>query len=579
MSRRGLLSLLCLSVLLLALVPLTHAGGEIKVDEARTRILIQKEPAEVQLAVENSTGETLNADVQLELLNPQDRVDAKSASTQRITPGSQTLKLTLPFSLTKLTDAERRDSLWYRLRYKLTHAGTSIEGILSLSQSPDLFELRVVTSELAREGGLYHVRVNATHPITHKPAPKVAVSGELLLEDDSHTIKLHAVKMTDGEGYALLDFQLPPRFPQFPHTTQPSGGEVKLVGRRGAVVAETTADVLVDQFARTLITPDKPIYQPGQTMHVRALMFTPSRRALANQRVLIRISDPEEVTVFRNVVTSSRFGIATVDWSITENTRLGDYRIWVGVDGQDQNTTVAYDVRISRYDLPNFSVSVAPDRGYYLPGQNAVVRVRADYLFGQPVTRGHVRVVRETEREWNYREQKWDIEEGDKYEGETDASGAFVANVDLEKDHEELDDNYFRDVTYAAYFTDPTTNRTEQRRFDLRVTKDPIHVYVIEKYDFWNHNRTLPVTFYISTFYADGSPARCKVNLTFADPSSTTKDPKPVVTLRTNRYGLAKAGNIRFPRAVKDLDDVEMTVSAVDATGRKGSRETQISLA
>src|ERR1043166_4559827 len=293
MSRLGLLFLLCLSVFVLALVPLTHAGGEIKVDESRTRILIQKEPVEVQLAVDNSTGETLNADVQLELLNPQDRVDARSTSTQRMTPGSQTLKLTLPFSLTTLTDPERRESVWYRLRYRLSHEGKITEGILSLSESPDLFELRVVTSAIAREGGMYQVRVNATHPITHKPAAKVAVTGELLLEDDNRSIKLHAAKTTDSDGYALLGFQLPPHFPQFPHTTHPAGGEVKLVGRRGAMVAETTGDVLVDQFARTLITPDKPIYQPGQTMHVRALMFTPSRRALANQNVLIRICDPE----------------------------------------------------------------------------------------------------------------------------------------------------------------------------------------------------------------------------------------------------------------------------------------------
>ena len=38
MSRRGLLSLLCLSVLVLMLVPLTHAGGDVKVDEARTML-------------------------------------------------------------------------------------------------------------------------------------------------------------------------------------------------------------------------------------------------------------------------------------------------------------------------------------------------------------------------------------------------------------------------------------------------------------------------------------------------------------------------------------------------------------
>src|SRR6185369_14858436 len=114
MSRRGLLFLLCLSVLLLSLVPLTHAGGEIKVDESRTRILIQNDPAEVQLAVENSMGEPVSATVQLEFLNPQDRIVAKSSSTQTITPGSQTLKLFIPFSLTSLKDNERRELLWYR---------------------------------------------------------------------------------------------------------------------------------------------------------------------------------------------------------------------------------------------------------------------------------------------------------------------------------------------------------------------------------------------------------------------------------------------------------------------------------
>jgi len=582
MSRRGLLSLLCLSVLLLSLVPLTHAGGEIKVDESRTRVLIQTQPIEVQLAIENSTGQSLNATVQLELLDPHDRVAAKTSTLQQIGTGNQTLKLSIPFSLSSVKDRERRDLIWYRLRYRLneeTSARPITEGILSLSNSPDLFDLRIITSEMAREGSTYHVRVSARHPITNKPAAKVAVTGELLFEDDdSRSLKLNAAKLTDSEGYALLDFVLPPRFPQFPHTLQLAGGEVKLVGRRGAVVAEAEGQVLVDQFARTLITPDKPIYQPGQTMHVRALMFTPSQRALANQNILIRICDPEEVVVFRNVVTSSRFGIATVDWPIPENTRLGDYRIWVGVDGEDLNTHQAYDVRISRYDLPNFSVSVEPDRGYYVPGQNAEVRVRADYLFGKPVSKGHVRVVRETEREWNYREQKWDIVEGDKYEGQTDASGTFTAHVDLAGDHEDVETSSYReykDITYAAYFTDPTTNRTEQRRFDLRVTKEPIHVYVIQNYNFWNHNRTLPLNFYVSTFYADGSPARCKVNLTLTDSS---KESKSVTTLRTNRYGLAKAGHIRLPRELKELGNVALRISAVDNSGRKGTKEENISL-
>jgi len=169
--------------------------------------------------------------------------------------------------------------------------------------------------------------------------------------------------------------------------------------------------------------------------------------------------------------------------------------------------------------LPNFSVKVQPDRKYYLPGQNAAVRIQSEYLFGQPVTHGHVRVVRETEREWNFREQKWETKEEEKQEGDTDANGVFLAQIELAGQHKELaDENYsrFRDVSYTASFTDPTTNRTEQRHFDLRVTKQAIHVYVIRDNDEYHHNRKLPFTFNVSTFYADGSPALCKVGIGFA---------------------------------------------------------------
>jgi hypothetical protein len=45
MSRRWLLSLLCLSVSVLCLVPLTRAGGDVRVNEADTKFLLDKDPA------------------------------------------------------------------------------------------------------------------------------------------------------------------------------------------------------------------------------------------------------------------------------------------------------------------------------------------------------------------------------------------------------------------------------------------------------------------------------------------------------------------------------------------------------
>jgi len=592
MSRRWLLSLLCLSVFVLCLVPLTRAGGDVRVNEAYTRVLLDQDPAEVLLVVENSTGNTLDARVEVELLDPNNRSQAKTTQLATIAKGTQKLSLFLPITFSRLSASERASILWQRLRYRVLEDKEEYprrlvtEGLISLSEiTPDLFDVRVAAAAMIREGNRYQVRAQATHPITRTPIANVRIEGDLTIKDDNDKdVKVRASKTSDAKGYALLDFPLPPRFPQFPHTLQPAGGELRVVGRKGALISEATGDVLVDQFARILITTDKPLYQPGQQIHVRALLFSPSRRALANHDALIRICDPDDLTLFRTVVKTSRFGVATVDWTIPENTRLGNYRIWVGLDGVEENDQTAYDVRISRYDLPNFSVSVDTDRKYYLPGQNAEIKVRADYLFGQPVTRGRVRVVREQEREWNYREQKWEIDEGDKYEGETDAKGVFVAKIDLKDDHEELDDrdnSRFNDIKYAAYFTDPTTNRTEQRRFDVRVTKEDIHVYVVEDGNVFNH-AALPLKFYVSTFYADGSPARCKVNVRVTDEDSDTSEgegnSKPLATFRTNQYGVVKVSGVKLPRDSKGRSEVNLAVSAVDSRGRKGSDAEDLDL-
>ena len=130
-------------------------------------------------------------------------------------------------------------------------------------------------------------------------------------------------------------------------------------------------------------------------------------------------------------------------------------------------------VRISRYELPNFKVNVDLDRKFYLPGQNATVTVRADYLFGQPVTRGKVRVVRESERHWNYREQKWEVDEDAEEKGETNSDGSFVAKLDLSSDHESSQNmTTAASRTSRSLLTSPIPQPTEQNSAVLmRVTK------------------------------------------------------------------------------------------------------------
>ena len=44
----------------------------------------------------------------------------------------------------------------------------------------------------------------------------------------------------------------------------------------------------------------------------------------------------------------------------------------------------------------------------------------------------------------------------------------------------------------------------------MRLTKEPIHVYLIRKYND-DLSPRMPVTAYVSTFYADGTPVVCDV--------------------------------------------------------------------
>ena len=379
-----------------------------------TKALIKGERVEVALAINNPSGSAVAARVKLEIIDPQNRVRAATEQDVTIKPGASTLDLPLQLSI---PDKESQALLWYRLRYRLNPG--PIEGNISLSEiTPDIFQLSIIRPMFTLAATRYKVRVRAAHPVSSLPVSGVKVEAAIEL-DERKLLPLQSSAVTDSDGYATFEFDLP-------GDIKSNEGEIKVTGQRNGIRAEAESLVRFDSIARIAISSDKVIYQPGQTLHVRALAFTPLRRAMANTDLKLKILDPESGVVYREALKTSRFGIASADWAIPENTRLGDYTIFIGANENNENDSYSYPhrVRISRYELPNFAVNVNPDRSYYLPGQNAEVEVRGDYLFGQPVTHGRVRVVRETEREWNYREQKWEIEEEDSFEGELDKTGA-----------------------------------------------------------------------------------------------------------------------------------------------------------
>jgi hypothetical protein len=563
---------LCLSVSLLLLSQLSSASTAFRVDEAATRMLLEENATKVSLAVVNPLGRELAARVRLEVLDPKGLVRGSAETDETIKRGASALVLSLPVKLAELSGNERNEMLWYRLRYRIIPQpqakvdAARIEGIVSLSEiTPELFELRVSTPGHAREGTRYHVQVRAQHPISARAVAGVQVEGEMTFEVKAISRTLKAGGVTDAEGYAVLDFEVPPQ------ASDDGEMELKIKGTRGSLTQEAESEISLEQQALVMMSTDKPLYQPGQMLHLRALCFDASKHALSDTAATLTIDDPEGTTVFRAELRTSRFGIASTDWPIPDSTRLGDYAVKLELaDKRYEEQETMQVVKISRYDLPNFAVGVKPDRAYYLPGQNAEVAINADYLFGQPVKRGHVRVVRETERSWNYREQKWETKEAEKYEGETEADGRFIARVNFQKERASLaseDYSRYRDLTYAAYFTDPTTNRTEAKRFELRLTKDEIHVYVFEGIE--RQAQNFPLQFYLSTYYADGAPAECEVQIKDAY-AGNGPGGQVLRTVKTNRYGVAKVSGLRLQRPEADADQASLNFVARDGQGKTG---------
>jgi hypothetical protein len=538
----------------------------------------------VHLAVENTAGREVAAHVRLELLDPANNVLASAESDETIPLGSTTLVMPLRLLPPKagVTMAGADQVLWYRLRYRVSpntstdRAINTVESIIALSEiTPDIFDLQVAAPEHAREGTLCRLHVRAVHPVSSRPVRDVSVAGEIKFEDEQKGGMLKATGRTDAEGYATLDFNLPRHI-------KDESGDIKITGTLGDLMQETNHEIDVDHSARILLNTDKPLYQPGQVMHVRALIFDTSRRAMPDAAAQLKISDEEGETVFRQHLKTSRFGIASSDWTIPPGARLGNYTVSIEMNEGAYDNAARASVKISRYELPNFAVLVQPDREYYLPGQAAKVEVRADYLFGEPVKRGHVRVVRETQRRWSFSTQKWETEEGEEVAGDLNEEGRFVAHIDLEEEQKGFTgsgDDRYRDLTYAAYLTDPTTNRTEQRRFDLRLTKEAIHIYVGET----NHDQAegLPLQFYLSTFYADGTPASCEVAISDAASASAedshhggrTRREPPLQKVTTNRFGVARVKGAVVGRVEGESRTMTLILAARDRKGKSGRRQ------
>jgi len=543
----------------------------LKVNEAETKATFENNRLQTSLALENTANVQVPVRVRLEILDADDNVLALSETGHKLFRGKQNLTIPVDFSPEAKTD----ELLWKRLKYTVAaeNSNDSVSSVVSLSEiMPEVFELQISAPEKIYAGMNLRAHVLALHPVTRKPVKNVEISAdaEIDIETDADEDEIHVKSKgkTNDEGFVLLEFKIPEKI-------KIEDGDLTIKGTKNGIVREASEDLDAPTDAFLYLNTDKPIYQPAQKLFVRGLYLDAQKRPQADRELDFEIEDEKYQTVYEGTAKTSRFGVVNIEWQLPADIKLGKYRI--EFENDDEDDIGKAEFKVSRYELPNFTVNAKPEKAFYLSNEtSAEISVDAAYLFGKPVAGGRVRIVREKSREWNYDRQKYDTEEGETIKGEADERGKFTARVDLTESQKRLNESSwkrFDDVKFVAYLTDPTTNRTEQRRFDVRITKEAIHVYFIRQNA--DPNPKVPYLFYVSTFYADGTPAKCDLKID-GNYRYTNLQAK-IAEGKTNSYGAGKF-EARFPEKPFPNADSEFSlrIAADDRKGNRGILEDNI---
>jgi len=319
---------------------------------------------------------------------------------------------------------------------------------------------------------------------------------------------------TDDDGLARTDLKLP-RVPT---------GDYKLVVATTSALGDEKIerDVKIKGEPKILLVTDKPLYQPGQLIHIRALCLRPfDLTPVGAAPLTFEVEDPKGNKVFKRTEPTSDYGIVSADFQLADEINMGSYQVRAQIGDQQANKTV----EVKRYVLPKFKTDVTADKKFYLPKETIAVDLQTDYFFGKPVANSKVKVTAST----------FDVAFKDfqTVDTKTDANGHAKAEIKLP--------DYFVGqplqkgdalVKVEVKITD-TADHTETVTRTYPVADQPIKVSLIPE-----GGRLMPGVenrIFAAAIYPDGSPvAGCDVKFW---KGKETKG-KPYTTVKTNDAGL-----------------------------------------
>jgi len=331
-------------------------GGELVVDIPARRLASDATRAPLTVAITDLGGNVV-----------------ATQTTEISFPSSETVttSVALPdFDALPAGTASSGNLAGYVIDYRV---GERIHGRRSLFTAYEKSEVTLIAGDRINVDGMTHVRVLARDAETG-----AALDGRSVrvgIERSDGTDVELAIVETDATGMASVPISL--------DGEEPGTAQLYIAVADDDSEDRLKSPIRIVRESRLMLTTDKPVYQPGQRIHVRALALSrPSLRPRADREVIFEVADAQGNKVFREIAQTDAYGVAHLSLPLARELNQGNWRISATID----DVTTDRTVRVERYVLPRFSVQVRADQPYYRPGDTALIDIDARYFFGQPVS-------------------------------------------------------------------------------------------------------------------------------------------------------------------------------------------------
>src|SRR5579859_7576712 len=398
------------------------------------------------------------------------------------------------------------DIVWQRLRYHFKYsddkpdASEGIEGVEPISEILRRPVVHVLGQSEYLAGSHAAIRVIVSD--TNNDAALTGTLHVTLVAGDQKPRLMYSGSL-NHRGTLEASFQFPAGLT--------GSYELRFVADTPIGSTEFSQPVRLMDKASILLTTEKPIYQPGQTIHVRALALDRAdMKAEATRPLTLEVEDSRGNKVFKKVTETDKFGIASTEFALADEVNLGTYhlRALMGESSAPTNTA-EIAINVERYVLPKFKVAVeftekdGKQKRDFRPGDHVTGTIRANYFFGKPVDHAEVKV----------KASGMDVEvfEAASAEGKTDGHGAYSFDLTLPKYFagRPLSQGVARALVEAT--VKDSADHSESRGEPITISESPLLITAVpEGGTLIPH---LDNQIFVLTSYADGTPARTSLKV------------------------------------------------------------------